>query len=321
MPNVHTLESVTPALSLQPMNFAATDPGVGGWRYLFDQARGADAAGIDRLVVSDHVILGEQLEKYADPKLGGMEGGKQPTGPDGHWLDPIVLLSMWAAMTTHTRLMTGILLAGIRRPASLAKALSTLDVLSEGRLDIGVGVGWQREEYEANGVPYEHRGARLNQTLEICQTLWRETTAAHHSEEVNFEKVHLNPKPLQPGGVPLWISGTLNRHVIQRIARFGSGWIPWGADIMDPVSGLSKIREALESVGRSSEGFQVSSHLPLQSASDGKLDVAATMAAVAPMVEAGITDIRITLNLPNEQAEVTDLLAPIVESFRKEAGR
>ena len=121
MPSVHSLEAITPALSLQPINFAATDPGVGGWRHLFEQARGADAAGIDRLVVSDHVILGEQLEKYADPKLGGIEGGKQPTGSDGQWLDPIVVLSMWAVITRHTRLMTGILIAGIRRPASLAK--------------------------------------------------------------------------------------------------------------------------------------------------------------------------------------------------------
>ena len=321
MPSVHSLEAITPALSLQPINFAATDPGVGGWRHLFEQARGADAAGIDRLVVSDHVILGEQLEKYADPKLGGIEGGKQPTGSDGQWLDPIVVLSMWAAITRHTRLMTGILIAGIRRPASLAKALSTLDVLSEGRLDIGVGVGWQREEYEANGVPYPHRGARLDETLEICQTLWRENAAAHHSEEVNFEKIHLNPKPLQPGGVPLWISGTLNPNVIRRIVRFGSGWIPWGADIMDPVAGLSRIREALEAAGRSSEGFQVASHLPLQKTDDGQLDLSATMAAVPPMVEAGITDIRVTLSLPTEQAAVRDLLAPIVESFRKAAGR
>ncbi len=321
MSNAHSLEAVTPALSLQPLNFAASDPGVGGWRPLFEQVRAADAAGIDRLAVSDHVILGENLEKYADPKLGGIEGGQQPTGSDGHWLDPIVVLSMWAAITTHTRLMTAILIAGIRRPASLAKALSTLDVLSEGRLDIGVGVGWQREEYEANGVPYPHRGARLDETLEICQTLWRETAAAHHSEEVDFEKIHLNPKPLQPGGVPLWISGTLNPNVLRRIVRFGSGWIPWGPDIRDPVAGLGRIREALEAAGRDSEGFQVSSHLPLQKADDGQLDLAATMAAVPPMVEAGITDIRITLNLPDEEAAATDLLAPIVESFRKAAGR
>ena len=76
MSRCHSLESVTPALSIQPLNFAAKDPGVGGWQPLLDQARAADAAGIDRLVVSDHVILGENLEAYGNPKLGGMEGGR-----------------------------------------------------------------------------------------------------------------------------------------------------------------------------------------------------------------------------------------------------
>ena len=175
MPQLHSLEAVTPALSIQPWNFAAKDPGVGGWRPLMAQARAADAAGIDRLVVSDHVILGENLEAYGDPKLGGVAGGRQPTGPDGQWLDPLILLSSWAALTKHTRLMTGILIAGLRRPANLAKAAATLDVLSEGRLDLGVGVGWQREEYEANGIPFDHRGARhrvaatqVASSLELC---------------------------------------------------------------------------------------------------------------------------------------------------------
>ena len=321
MSSPNSIDSVTPALSIQPLNFAANDPGVGGWKPLLDQAKAADAAGIDRLVVSDHVILGENLEAYGDPKLGGMEGGREPTGPDGHWLDPLTVLSMWAALTSHTRLMTGILIAGLRRPANLAKTTATLDVLSEGRLDLGVGVGWQREEYEANGVPYEHRGARLDQTLEICQTLWREQRAAYHSDEVNFEKIHSMPKPLQPGGVPLWISGTLNPNVMRRIVRFGTGWIPWGPDAMNPVAGLARIREALESAGRETEGFQVTSYLQVATEADGSIDLGKTMAAVPAMVEAGITDLRATLNLPNEFAAARDLLSPLVESFRKAAGR
>ncbi len=316
---------VSPALSIQPWNFAAKDPGVGGWKPLLDQARAADAAGIDRLVVSDHVILGENLEAYGDPKAGGMEGGQQPTGSDGHWLDPLTLLSMWAAITTHTRLMTGILIAALRRPATLAKQAATLDVLSEGRLDLGVGVGWQREEYEANGVPHAQRGARLDQTLDICQTLWREQSASYSSDaldfQVSFEKIHCNPKPLQPGGVPLWISGTLNKNVLRRIVRFGSGWIPWGPDAMRPADGLARIREELEAAGRSPKDFQVTSYLPLVQGEGGAIDLDATMAVVPAMVEAGITDLRATLDLPREFQAATDFLSPIVEAFRKAAGR
>jgi probable F420-dependent oxidoreductase len=317
----HTLEAVTPALSLQLWNFARKDPGVGGWQPLLQQACAADAAGVDRLVVSDHVILGENLEAYADPRLGGIAGGRQPTGPDGHWLDPLTVLSMWAGLTSHARLMTGILIAGLRRPANLAKTAATLDVLSEGRLDLGVGVGWQREEYEANGVPFERRGARLDRTLDICQTLWREQAAAYRSEEVRFEKIHCMPKPLQPGGVPLWISGTLNRNVLSRIARFGSGWIPWGPDAVDPVAGLARVRETLERAGRDATGFQVTASLPVARHADGAVDALATLAAVPGMVAGGITDFRLPLAVPAERAAAIDLLSPIVSAFRQAVGR
>ncbi len=320
MAKLHTPEDVTPALSLQPVNFAAEDPGIGGWQPLMDQAVGADKAGIDRLVVSDHVILGENLDHYADPKRGGTEGGVQPTGPDGHWLDPLVVISMWAALTTHTRFLTGILIAPLRRPATLAKQLSTIDVLSHGRLDIGVGVGWQEEEYQANGVTYKGRGKALDETLEIIQTLWRDQAAAHSGEIANFEKIHLNPKPLRECGVPLWISGRLNKNVLQRIVRFGSGWIPWGEDAMDPIGGLAKIATEMEKAGRDMTGFQAGTYLQVVE-DGGKIDAEATVAAVGAMAEAGITDFRVTLDLPNEEAATHDLLAPLVEAFRKQAGR
>lgn len=320
MAQAHSPKDVSPALSLQPINFASEDPGVGGWRGLLAQGVGADKAGIDRLVVSDHVILGENLEVYGDPKAGGTEGGVQPTGPDGHWLDPLTVISMWAALTSHTRFMTGILIAPLRRPATLAKQLATIDVLSEGRLDIGVGVGWQREEYEANGVQYAGRGKLLDETLEIIQTLWREQAAAYRSDSVRFEKIHLNPKPLRPEGVPLWISGTLNKNVLRRIVRFGSGWIPWGPDQMDPVGGLAKIREEMEKAGRDMSGFQSGSYLQIVE-EGGVIDVDATMAPVGAMTEAGITDFRVTLNLPSEETATQDMLAPLVQGFRKVAGR
>ena len=318
MSSESSLAAVTPALSIQPLNFAAQDPA--SWQSLHDQARAADVAGIDRVVVSDHVVFGENLDAYGDPKLGGIAGGRQPTGPDGHWLDPLVVLSLWAGITTRVRLMTGILLAGLRRPATLAKQLATLDVLSGGRLDLGVGVGWQREEYEANGVPFEGRGRHLDRTLEICQTLWRDDVATYASDDVRFERIHCQPKPLQPGGVPVWIGGTANPVALRRIARFASGWIPWGADVADPAPGLARVREALEAAGRSADGFQVTSHLPLAQGAEG-IDVDRTMEAVPALVDAGITDLRVTLRLPTELDACVDLLSPIVQAFRKAAGR
>ena len=94
-----SLAAVTPSLSLSLRTFSTDDPG--SWEPLLERARIADAAGIDRLVVPDHVVFGEDLDVYAKPELGGSVVGKQPTGPDGHWLEPLTLLSVIAGMTTH----------------------------------------------------------------------------------------------------------------------------------------------------------------------------------------------------------------------------
>src|SRR5689334_10743069 len=242
-------------LSIGVRSFAAEDPGT--WQPLFDAARVADQAGVDRLVVSDHVVFGERLEEYGRPEIGGQAGGKQPTGPDGHWLEPLTTLSVLAGMTSRIRLGTNILVAALRRPAVLAKSTATLDVLSGGRLDLGVGVGWQREEYDAAGLSFEGRGRLLDHTLEVCQTVWRETDARYQSDELSFDHIHQMPKPLQPGGVPIWISGTLNKRVIDRVVRFGSGWIPWGDDIADPAKGIKVMTDALAAAGRGDVKLQV----------------------------------------------------------------
>ncbi len=319
MPETSSLESVTPSLSIQLMNFSAT--GAEGWQPLLDQARAADVAGIDRLVVSDHLVFGENLEAYGRPELGGTRGGVQPTGPDGHWLEPLTLLSVIAGFTSHCRLLTGILLASLRRPVALAKSTSTLDVLSGGRLDLGVGVGWQREEYEAAGLRFEGRGRLLDHTLDVCQTLWRETRAQHQSEYLKFEAIHSMPKPLQPGGVPIWVGGTLNKQVLNRIARYGSGWIPWGPDARDPVAGLGQVHDALSAADRDPSGFQVAGSLPVVKSADRTIDLEATMDRVPPLVEAGITDFRAALRIPDDPDAATDYLSQLVRAFRKAVGR
>src|SRR6188508_1046152 len=194
-----TLAAVPPIqLSVGLVSYAADDPA--SWQTMLDTARLYDRVGIDRLVVSDHVVFGEQLDAYARPELGGSRGGKQPTGPDGHWLEPLTALSVIAGSTDRIRLATGILLAALRRPVVLAKTAATLDVLSGGRLDLGVGVGWQREEYEAAGLSFEKRGRLLDHTLEVLQTLWRESPANIESDELRFENMHQFPHPVRPGG-------------------------------------------------------------------------------------------------------------------------
>jgi probable F420-dependent oxidoreductase len=271
--------------------------------------------------VSDHVVFGENLEAYGDSTIGGIEGGKQPTGPDGLWLEPLTLLSVLAGVTTTVRLATGILQAALRRPAVLAKTTATLDVLSGGRLDLGVGVGWQREEYEAAGLSFEGRGRLLNQTLAVCQALWREERASFDGDGLHFEGIHSMPKPLQPGGVPIWVSGTLNDRVIDRLVRFGNGWIPWGPDARDPVTGIARLREALAAAGRDTTGFQVQGSLPVVKQADRSIDLARTMEGVPALAEAGVTDFRAPVPITLDGRATADYLAELVAAFRSAVGR
>ncbi|MCP9276860.1 TIGR03619 family F420-dependent LLM class oxidoreductase [Mycolicibacterium sp. CAU 1645] len=284
------------------------------WPATVALARAMDAAGADRLVVSDHVVFGENFDAYADPSVGGTRGGRQPTGPDGAWLEPLTALTAIAASTTRIRLGTSILLAALRRPAVLAKVLATLDVISAGRVDIGVGVGWQREEYEACGLPFEGRGRLLDHTLEVCQALWTQQRVAYSSSELEFNAIHQMPKPVQQGGVPLWISGTVNRAVARRIARFGTGWIPWGPAIVDLPGSIAAMREAIRDVGGDPTDLQVQGTARIVKGDDGASDYEASMAVVPDLVAAGVTDFRIAAPLP--KVGVDESLTRLVDAFR-----
>ena len=270
---------------------------------------------MDRVLVSDHVVFGENMEAYGRPESGGVVGGKQPTGPDGHWLEALTTLAVVCGMTSHVRLGTNILIAALRRPVVLAKSAATLDVLSGGRLDLGVGIGWQREEYEAAGLDFGARGRQLDLTLEVCQTLWRESRAGVDVPGLSFDAIHMMPKPLQPGGVPIWVSGRLNERVARRLARFGSGWIPWGEDADDLTGSIPRMREAVAAAGGDGEGIQVAGMLPAVRREDRGIDLDATMERVVTLVEAGVTDFRAYLPVPSGYDAAVDYLRGIADAF------
>ncbi len=306
-----------PRLSMHLVNFAAEPPGE--WQRLFDLAVAADRAGIGRLAVSDHVVHGERLDRYADPARGGMAGGRQPTGPDGAWLEPLTVLAMVGALTEQVRLCPMVLLAALRRPIVLAKTAATIDVLTGGRLDLGVGVGWQQEEYDAAGLDFDARGRLLDHTLEVCHALWTRERASVSTEELSFEGIHQMPKPTA-GTVPVWVSGTVNRRSMARLARFGSGWIPWGPDAADIGSGIARMREAVAATGRDPSGIEVAGRLPLQRGSGGEPETGPTMAAVPDLIEAGVTDFGIGLRPPSGVAAAAEYLGPWVDAFEAAAG-
>ncbi len=231
-------------LSMGIPSFTAEAPA--DWEHLTDLAQLLERCGIDRLLVSEHIAFGMNMDAYANPEAGGTKGGRQPTGPDGHWLEPLTLLTYLAARTERIRLGTNILLAALRPAAVLAKTVATLDVLSGGRIDLGVGVGWQREEYDVVGLDFAKRGAILDQTLEVCQRLWRENEVSYTGPGLSIRahppnaqtpaarrSADLGKRHGEPGG------GSSARSIRQVLD-------PLGPDALDLVAGIERMRAAVE---------------------------------------------------------------------------
>jgi probable F420-dependent oxidoreductase len=306
---------VAPQLSLLLRTYS--DDASQDWNAVLETARVMDAAGVDRVMVSDHLVFGENLDAYGDPAIGGTKGGRQPTGPDGNWLEPLVFLTAVAATTTNIRLGMAILLAALRRPAVLAKQLATMDVLSGGRVDLGVGVGWQREEYDAVGLRFEDRGRLLDHTLEVCQTLWTQQRATYSSDELSFDGIHQMPKPLQPGGIPVWTSGTVNARVARRLSKFGTRWIPWGPAITNLEEAIPAMRQAIADAGGDPGGLEVQAAAALVKNADGGIDVDASVAPVQAQVAAGATDIRFAMSPAKDPRQAAEDLSRLVRAFRE----
>jgi probable F420-dependent oxidoreductase len=314
------MTSATPSLTLSLTNFApagAAEPTELA-AAVVRRAQLADRVGVDRVTVVDHVVMGERIDAY--------DGGRFPTGPDGIWLEPLTLLAAVAATTRRVRLATAILIAPLRRAPALAKAVATLDVVSGGRVEIGVGVGWQREEYDAAGVPFAGRGRELDRTLGEMQRLWRgeavlPAVAADGSTGTAGAAVWCEPRPVQPGGVPLWISGRLHDRTLDRMARFGAGWIPWGEHRRDVVSGIPRVHAALEAAGRDPAGFGVRATLPVVMDDGGRVDGDRTVAPVPPMAEAGVTDFGLFGAFSADDDTAGEQLSMVVSAFAAATGR
>lgn len=314
-----TTPIASPRLAFALASYSAEAPT--SWTSMLEMARLFDRVGVDRLVVSDHVVFGERLDEYGRPEVGGQQGGRQPTGPDGHWLEPLTTLSVIAGTTERVRLGTGILLAALRRPVVLAKATATLDVLSGGRLDLGVGVGWQREEYQAAGLDFDGRGRLLDHALEVCTALWTEPTARYRSPELNFERIHMMPKPTAPGGVPIWVSGRVNARVVDRLCRFGLRWIPWGDDAAALEHSIPAMRARIAATGLAPDGLQVVANLATFTTDDGTIDIERTLAPVSALVAVGATDFLARLRRREPDAATEAGLRDLVAGFRTAVGR
>lgn len=188
----------------------------------------AEAAGVDQVVLADHVVIGPRTDRYPF--------GRFPYGPDEPWPEPLTLLAAAAGVTERVRLGTGVLVAPLRPPLLLAKTVATLDVLSRGRVDLGLGLGWQAEEFAGAAVAFERRAQALDDTLGACRALWSGAPASFASATVTFDDLWCVPAPVQPGGPPLWFGGPAAGRNLRRIVDNHGGWLPIAGTPLDEVA-------------------------------------------------------------------------------------
>ena len=213
--------------------------------------RRAEAAGFESLWGGEHVILPSSIVS----KYPYTSDGKIPAEPDTPIPDPLIWLAFAAAAAPTMRLGTCILIVPQRNPLILAKELATLDQLSGGRVELGLGVGWLREEFDALGVPWERRGKRNDEYIEAMRTLWSGPEVEFHGEFVDFEKSTCSPRPVQ-SSIPI-ITGGDSDAAISRVVRLSDGFFPGEGDIDELKALITRLHQAAEEAGRDPKSIEI----------------------------------------------------------------
>jgi probable F420-dependent oxidoreductase len=219
-----------------------------------DYAQAAEGLGYDYLLVFDHV-LGAHPNR--EPKL---------TGPYTHehaFHEPFVLFGFLAGATTRLQLTTGILILPQRQTALVAKQAAEVDVLSRGRLRLGVGLGWNYVEYEALGQRFQTRGRRMEEQVEVLRKLWTQPLATHQGADFVIDNAGLNPMPVQRP-IPIWFGGAA-APALRRAARLGDGWLPGGRPPNEVVKRLvDELDRYLQEAGRDRSSFGIDPWINIQ---------------------------------------------------------
>ena len=214
-------------------------------------AQSAESVGLDSLWMGEHVVLFDKTE-FPYP---GSATGKLPVPEGGGMLDTVATFGYLAACTKTLRFGTGITLLPQRNPLYTAKEFTTLDWLTQGRIDFGIGVGWCKEEVIACGYNFNDRGKRCDEILRMMKQLWTEPVAEFHGEFYDLNPCRMDPKPVQKPHIPIIVGGHSSAG-FRRAAKYGNGWYGFQMDLEATAQATLKLDAALAKEGRNREDFQ-----------------------------------------------------------------
>ena len=216
----------------------------------------AERLGFESIWGGEHVIMPSAIESPYPYTVDG----KVPAVPETPIPDPLIWLAFAAAAAPTLRLGTCILIVPQRNPLILAKELATLDRLSNGKVELGLGVGWMREEFDALGVPWERRGARNDEYIAAMRTLWSGAEVEFHGEFVDFPPVTCSPRPIQ-ASIPILVGGD-SPAALRRAARIADGYFPGEGDPERLGRLISELRAVTEQHGRDPDSIEVNAMFP-----------------------------------------------------------
>jgi probable F420-dependent oxidoreductase len=217
-----------------------------------DLARHAEQCGFESIWTVEHVVIPQPHMPYPGSKDGQMPGGDHVPIPD-----PLIPIAYAAALTTKLKFSTGVIILPQRHPLYLAKQLATLDLLSKGRMMVGIGSGWMKEEFDSLGIGFNVRGARTDESIQAMRAIWRDPVASFHGKHFHFHDVKSFPKPLQKDGIPIHIGGH-SPAAARRAGRFGDGFFPTIAEPAKLKEIFGLVREEAKKAGRNPDAIEFS---------------------------------------------------------------
>ena len=261
----------------------------------------AERRDIASLWVSDHVV-------FPRSNSGEYPGGRFPHAPDTPYLEPVAVLAAAAMVTERARLGASVFILGHRHPVVMAKMLTTIDTLSNGRLICGVGVGWWAEELTALGVPFEQRGRHADEILRVFKTLWTSDHPTFAGEFFRFGDLGFQPKPVQKPHPPIWVGGN-SPGAFRRVVTYGDGWHATFLQPPELRAGLDKLRAAADAVKRPFDTMELSMRVatkgPMKEARQAIVDL------LGAYKKAGLTHVMLDIRRDSlsEMIENLDMVA------------
>ena len=228
---------------------------------LLHYAKEADRLGFESLWIPEHAAIPHGYKTHYPYSVDG----KLPTNDEEMpFPDPFITLAFAAGVTNQIKFGTNIAILPQRHPLYAAKELATLDVLSKGRVILGIGSGWLKEEFDALGIDYHKRGARTDECIQALRTLWRDDPASFDGKQIKFGPMRSFPKPFQKNGIPIHVGG-ISPAAIRRTARYGDGYLPVPVENLAEV--FKQVRDECAKIGRNPAEIEFS--CPAQPTLDG----------------------------------------------------